>query len=66
MQLRVDEQLSQLHLGWMRQALAQQQEQVMLYQDMSFESRLQLLLSHEPLQRKQFKINLLENKPVLG
>lgn len=62
MQLRVDEQLSQLHLSGMKQALAQQQEQSMLYQDMSFEERLQLLLSHELVQREQRKINRLEKQ----
>ena len=53
MKLRVDEQLSQLHLSGMKQALSQQQEQETLYQDMSFEERLQLLLSHELVQREQ-------------
>lgn len=62
MQLRVEEQLSQLHLGGVKQTLAQQQEQAMLYQDMSFEERLQLLLSHELLQREQRKINRLEKQ----
>jgi DNA replication protein DnaC len=62
MQLRVDEQLSQLHLGGMKQALAQQQEQAMLYQDMSFEERLQLLLAHELVQRDQRRINRLEKQ----
>ena len=62
MQLRVDEQLSQLRLGGMKQALAQQEEQAMLYQDMGFEERLQLLLSHELLQREQRKINRLETQ----
>ena len=62
MQLRVDEQLSQLRLGGIKQALAQQEEQAMLYQDMGFEERLQLLLSHELLQREQRKINRLETQ----
>ncbi len=62
MQLRVDEQLSQLHLSAMKQALSQQQEQETLYQDMSFEERLQLLLSHELVQREQRKIKRLEKQ----
>ncbi len=62
MQLRIDEQLSQLHLGGMKQALRQQQEQSMLYQEMSFEERLQLLLSHELVAREQRKINRLEKQ----
>lgn len=37
MRLRVDEQLSLLHLSGMKQALTKQQEQETLYQDMSFE-----------------------------
>lgn len=62
MQLRVDEQLSQLRLGGIKQALAQQEEQAMLYQNMGFEERLQLLLSHELQQREQRKINRLETQ----
>jgi DNA replication protein DnaC len=62
MQLRVDEQLSQLHLNGVKQALQQQQEQSMLYQEMSFEERLQLLLAHELVQREQRKINRLEKQ----
>ena len=46
MQLHLDEQLSRLHLSGMKQALNQQQAQSMLYLDMGFEERLQLLLSH--------------------
>lgn len=44
MQLRIEEQLGLLHLSGVKQALSQQQEQSMLYQEMSFEERLQLLL----------------------
>ena len=62
MQLRVEEQLSQLRLGGIKQALAQQEEQAMLYQNMGFEERLQLLLSHELQQREQRKINRLETQ----
>ena len=57
MQLHLDEQLSRLRLGGMKQALNQQQAQSMLYLDMGFEERLQLLLSHELVQREQ------ENQP---
>lgn len=64
MKLRVDEQLSQLHLSGIKQALSQQQEQETLYQDMSFEERLQLLLSHELVQREQRKINRLEKQAL--
>jgi hypothetical protein len=35
MQLHLDEQLSRLRLGGMKQALSQQQAQSVLYQDMS-------------------------------
>jgi DNA replication protein DnaC len=62
MQLRIDEQLSQLHLSGMKQALIKQQEQSMLYQEMGFEERLQLLLSHELVQREQRKIHRLEKQ----
>lgn len=62
MQLHLDEQLSRLHLGGMKRALSQQQAQGMLYQEMSFEERLQLLLSHELMQREQRKINRLEKQ----
>jgi DNA replication protein DnaC len=62
MELRIEEQLSLLHLSGVKQALAKQQEQTMLYQDMSFEERLQLLLSHELVQREQRKINRLEKQ----
>ena len=54
MQLHLDEQLSTLRLGGVKQALSQQQTQSALYQDMSFEERLQLLLSHELVQRYLF------------
>ncbi|KRS21612.1 ATP-binding protein [Alishewanella sp. WH16-1] len=62
MELRIEEQLSLLHLSGVKQALAKQQEQTMLYQDMSFEERLQLLLSHELVQREQRKISRLEKQ----
>lgn len=62
MELRIEEQLSLLYLSGVKQALAKQQEQTMLYQDMSFEERLQLLLSHELVQREQRKINRLEKQ----
>jgi DNA replication protein DnaC len=62
MQLHLDEQLSRLRLGGMKQALSQQQTQSALYQDMSFEERLQLLLSHELVQREQRKVNRLEKQ----
>ena len=45
MQLHLDEQLSRLRLSGMKQALNQQQAQSMLYLDMGFEERLQLLMS---------------------
>ena len=47
MQLRIDEQLSQLHLSGMKQALIKQQEQSMLYQEMGFEERLQLMAEQQ-------------------
>lgn len=62
MQTRLEDQLNQLRLGGMKQALEQQQAQAGLYQDISFEERLQLLLSHELLQREQRKINRLEKQ----
>ena len=62
MQLHLDEQLSTLRLGGVKQALSQQQTQSALYQDMSFEERLQLLLSHELVQREQRKVNRLEKQ----
>lgn len=62
MQLRIEEQLGLLHLSGVKQALSQQQEQSMLYQEMSFEERLQLLLSYELVQREQRKINRLEKQ----
>ena len=62
MQLHLDEQLSRLHLSGMKQALNQQQAQSMLYLDMGFEERLQLLLSHELVQREQRKTNRLEKQ----
>ncbi|QHQ50520.1 ATP-binding protein [Aeromonas media] len=62
MQLHLNEQLSRLHLSGMKQALNQQQAQSMLYLDMGFEERLQLLLSHELVQREQRKTNRLEKQ----
>ena len=62
MQLHLDEQLSTLRLGGVKQALSQQQTQSALYQDMSFEERLHLLLSHELVQREQRKVNRLEKQ----
>ena len=62
MQLHLDEQLSRLRLSGMKQALNQQQAQSMLYLDMGFEERLQLLLSHELVQREQRKTNRLEKQ----
>jgi DNA replication protein DnaC len=62
MQLHLDEQLSSLRLGGMKQALSQQQAQSALYLEMGFEERLQLLLEHELMQREQRKINRLEKQ----
>ena len=51
MQLHLDEQLSRLRLSGMKQALNQQQAQSMLYLDMGFEERLQLLLQQVVLHK---------------
>lgn len=61
-QLHLDEQLSSLRLGGMKQALNQQQAQSALYQEMGFEARLQLLLSQELVQRGQRKTNRLKKQ----
>lgn len=66
MQLHLNEQLSRLHLSGMKQALNQQQAQSMLYLDMGFEERLQLLLSHELVQREQRKPTVWRSKPGSG
>ncbi len=55
----LEQQLQQLHLSGMYQALQQQQEQPGHYHDLSFEERLSLLLSVELTQREQRKIERL-------
>jgi DNA replication protein DnaC len=62
MQSTLHEQLNSLRLSGVIQALQRQQEQSTLYQDMSFEERLQLLLTHELTQREQRKIARLEKQ----
>ena len=66
MQLHLDEQLSRLHLSGMKQALNQQQAQSMLYLDMGFEERLQLLLSHELCSGSRGKPTAWRSKPGSG
>ena len=64
MQITSDEQLSTLRLGGVKQwgaESATDAERVM-YRDMSFKERLQLLLSHELVQREQRKVNRLEKQ----
>lgn len=53
------QQLNQLKLSGLREALIQQTEQPHLYQEQSFEERLSLLLAQELSQREQRKIERL-------
>ena len=56
---QVNNQLSNLKLSGIRDALLQQYEQPNLYVEQSFEERLSLLLEHEITQRDQRKIDRL-------
>ncbi len=56
---QVNNQLGQLKLNGIRDALLQQNEQPNLYVEQSFEERLSLLLDHEITQREQRKIERL-------
>ncbi|MGI2228340.1 IS21-like element ISShfr5 family helper ATPase IstB, partial [Shewanella frigidimarina] len=56
---QVNNQLSNLKLSGIRDALLQQLEQPNLYVEQSFEERLSLLLEHEITQRDQRKIDRL-------
>lgn len=62
MQSALHQQLSALRLSGVIHALQRQQEQSHLYQDMSFEERLQSLLTHELTQREQRRIERLEKQ----
>lgn len=62
MQSALHDQLNALRLSGVIHALQRQQEQSTLYQDMSFEERLQSLLTHELTQREQRKIQRLEKQ----
>ena len=59
---QVTNQLSNLKLSGIRDALFQQYEQPNLYVEQSFEERLSLLLEHEITQRDQRKIDRLLDK----
>ena len=58
---QVNNQLSNLKLSGIRDALLQQLEQPNLYVEQSFEERLSLLLEYEITQRDQLKIDRLTN-----
>lgn len=55
----VSQQLTQLHLSGIQQALEQQLEQANLYSELSFIERLQLLLEHELTLRQQRRVDRL-------
>ncbi len=59
MNLTLTEQLKQLRLSGLHAELTRQQEQPNHYQDLSFEERLSLLISHELTQREQRRIERL-------